>query len=117
MALHGSLNLPARGCGQAGPLTQVAELVRSARAAGGRHQPPAFRVHCSATFTSNVKLPATHVSSSSLALQQLALSSGVNSAFSCLARPVARLPSSDLEPHRAATLSHAAIAEHASHAL
>ena len=47
----------------------------------GRHQLPAFSVHCSATFTtSNVKLPATHLSSSSLALQQLALSSGVNSA-------------------------------------
>ena len=80
MALLGSMNLPARGCGQAGPLSQVAELVRSVRAAGGRHQPPAFSVHCSGSLNTNVKLPATHLSSSSLALQQLALSSGVNSA-------------------------------------
>jgi len=78
------MNLPARGCGQVGPLSQhVSEMVRMGRAASvGRQQLPAFGVHCSATFTSNVKLPATHLSSSSLALQQLALSSGVNRASS-----------------------------------
>ena len=86
MALQGSMNLPARGCGQVGPLTEhVSEVVRMGRAVSvGRHQLPALGVHCSATFTtSNVKLPATHLSSSSLALQQLALSSGVNSASLC----------------------------------
>ena len=82
MALQGSMNLPARGCMQAGPLPQhVSEVVRMGRATGAcRHHMPAFSVHCSATFTTNVKLPATHLSSSSIALQQLALSSGVNSA-------------------------------------
>ena len=80
MALHGSLNVPARGYAQVGLPQHISgsECRRQARMPPGR--PHTHSISCDGSLRAGVKLPVTHISSSSKALQQLALSSGVNSA-------------------------------------
>lgn len=84
MLLLGSLVLPARAGLQTGLHSQhvnISDGRRLGRAQSSRQSPQQHIISCEATFNNSVKVPASHISSSSKALQQLALSSGVNSAL------------------------------------